>query len=418
MKIRRHLMMQETDPTVDNPNKPQGYTIQIYKLRTVHGVWLNENAVEQLESLAETGGYDAVYNKLLDVLAAQIDVGSNVADEANPAESNYGAVRSCCEALPAILPTGTKKLAVDPPFLHKMIDGLDNWKDASDTELWLNFKLGLFFALCCPKKKDKKPPKKYTKLADEPKKIEKNASPLVDVACLLLQFERALDSVGIGQKEAVEMIKVSPGMSKRAAAYEFKMQSKENVGLPSFGSHSPVELVDRIRTLLGITCSSEEKTSTRRTIANLRSSSEAERDSISWAMLKLMMLDVTVHMTLTVIFPIVLIMLIGGYAQYLYAITTGAVADPISTYELFLTSEGFGEVSRGVFDHTVQFTDDSSGTYVGVRITLIISAVVAVFWVVRLMFSYSHPGSSMFSKLLRKMFGVALFGVVWVSKSK
>ena len=59
---------------------------------------------------------------------------------------------------------------VDYTFLQKMIDGLDVWSDDSDTELWLNFKLGLFFALCCPKKASK-PKKVHTKLADESKKV-------------------------------------------------------------------------------------------------------------------------------------------------------------------------------------------------------------------------------------------------------
>lgn len=287
LRVRQHLMMNEVDPSATNPNRPNGYSMEVYKLRTVQGVWLNESAVELMEKVAMRSRYD-LKAMLMDLLSHSGGEDSAETDGYNEHPSG------CCDDLQSSCRSACAQpmhsIGADKPFTFasdlfetamRNIDSYDvrtnvGTNNNVDNNLWLNFKLGLFFGLCCPKKKARKP-QNATNLADAPatapvfvENNEKNATALIDLACLLLRFEKLLDLNGFGKQEALEMIEAAhlKGISQTAAAFRKDhggTPNSTNKGLPSFRKHAPMELAKRIRKLLELKVTNLGRAATRRT---------------------------------------------------------------------------------------------------------------------------------------------------------
>ena len=124
---------------------------------------------------------------------------------------------TCCDSFK----DGPATAKAQRDFLEIGFGNLDTWPENDDPdELWLNIKLIIFAALCCPKRKgvgtdrpdavraesgttETNTLPKATPRASGAKR--KNPTALADVATLLLEFEDILNESGVGKHHLIKL---------------------------------------------------------------------------------------------------------------------------------------------------------------------------------------------------------------------
>jgi hypothetical protein len=165
-------------------------------------------------------------------------------------------------------------------------------------------------------------------------------------------------------------------------------------------------MMARMHKLLDVECSVNEN-NPRRTITNLRMATDHEYSAVTIRLALEMLLDVTMHMLIMCTLPSALILAICGYAQSVYAQTTGAGSDPLGAFEMFMSEAGvFGNGASQLLGE--DDATDERAIYAGVQIGLTFCLVLFIVWTSRLIYAYSNPDPTMMHSLIRKAFAVVL----------
>ena len=181
----------------------------------VYGIRLNEIRIEQLQSLSEEG----VGTMVSTLMRALEEPNPDAAAAGNMFLPNVVAnlCGTCCDSFK----DGPATAKAQRDFLEIGFGNLDTWPENDDPdELWLNIKLIIFAALCCPKRKgvgtdrpdavraesgttETNTLPKATPRASGAKR--KNPTALADVATLLLEFEDILNESGVGKHHLIKL---------------------------------------------------------------------------------------------------------------------------------------------------------------------------------------------------------------------